>query len=73
MRIFRDKTEKDTYRIRTKHGIVDVTEDPSLLNKIEKILNPVIFLVIYYRLSHDHFNFITPKKHLMKIIIQILI
>ena len=34
------KTEKDIFRVRTKHGIVDVTEDHSLLNKNRKIMKP---------------------------------
>ena len=39
-KLVRHKTEKNIYRIRTKHGIVDVTEDHSLINRDGEIIEP---------------------------------
>ena len=55
-KVIRHKTEKDIYRIRTKHGIVDVTEDHSLLNKSREVVRPRD-LVLGEELLHNHFEF----------------
>ena len=39
-KLVRHKTEKDSYRGRTRHGIVDVTEDHSLINRNSEIFKP---------------------------------
>ena len=39
-KLVRHKTEKDIYRIRTKHGIVDVTEDHISIKTNRKIIKP---------------------------------
>ena len=39
-KLVRLKTEKIVYGIRSKHGIVDVTEDHSLINKDREIIEP---------------------------------
>ena len=39
-KLVRSKIEKDIHRIRTKHGIVDVTEDHSLINRNKEIIKP---------------------------------
>ena len=39
-KLVRHKTEKNIYRLRTKHGIVDVTEDHSLINKNRETIKP---------------------------------
>ena len=38
--LVRHKTEKNIYRVRTKHGIVDITEDYSLINRNREIIKP---------------------------------
>ena len=43
--IVRHKTEKDICRIGTKHGIVDVTENHSLLDKNREISNPCDLMI----------------------------
>ena len=55
-KLIRHKTEKDIYRIRTKHGIVDVTEDHSLIGKDKEILKPCD-LVVGKELLHNFMNF----------------
>jgi hypothetical protein len=40
-RVIRHKTNKKLYRVKTDTGIVDVTEDHSLLNKEKKIIKPL--------------------------------
>ena len=39
-KIVRHRTNKDIYRIRTKHAIVDVTEDHSLINSNGEMVKP---------------------------------
>ena len=39
-RVIRHKTEKKIYRVNTHNGVVDVTEDHSLLNSDAKIIKP---------------------------------
>ena len=39
-KLVRNKTEKNIYRIRTKHGIVDVTEDHSLIKRNREKIKP---------------------------------
>ena len=39
-KLVRHKTQKDIYRVRTKYGIVYVTEDHSLINKNREIIKP---------------------------------
>ena len=55
-KVVRHKTEKDIYRVRTKHGIVDVTEDHSLLKKSREVVRPRD-LVLGEELLHNHFEF----------------
>ena len=50
------KTEKNIYRIRTKHGIVDVTEDHSLTNRDREIIKPCD-LELGEELLHSFMNF----------------
>ena len=52
----RQKTEKKIYRIRTKHGTVDVTEDHSLIGMDRKVFKPCD-LVIGEELVHIFVNF----------------
>ena len=40
-RVIRHKTNKKLYRVKTDTGVVDVTEDHSLLNKEKKIIKPL--------------------------------
>ncbi len=40
-RVIRHKTHKKLYRVKTDTGVVDVTEDHSLLNKEKKIIKPL--------------------------------
>ena len=51
-KLVRHKTGKDYYRVRTKHGIVDVTEDHSLIGKDREIFKPCD-LVAGEELSHN--------------------
>ena len=55
-KLVRHKTEKDIYRIRTKHGIVDVTEDHSLINRKREIIKPYD-LEIGEELLHNYMEF----------------
>ena len=55
-KVVRHKTEKDIYRIRTKHAIVDVTEDHSLLDQNREVIKPCD-LIIGEELLHNHMNF----------------
>ena len=55
-KLVRHKTEKDIYRIRTKHGIVDVTEDHSLINRNREIIKPCD-LQIGEELLHNYMEF----------------
>ena len=55
-KVVRHKTEKDIYRIRTKHAIVDVTEDHSLLDQNREIIKPSD-LILGEELLHNHMNF----------------
>ena len=55
-KLVRHKTEKDIYRVRTKHGIVDVTEDHSLINKNREIIKPCN-LEIGEELLHNYMEF----------------
>ena len=59
-KLFRHKTEKNIYRIRTKHGIVDVTEDHSLINKNREIIKPCD-LEIGEELLQNFVNFNEPQ------------
>ena len=52
----RHKTEKDIYRIRTKHAFVDVTEDHSLSDKNREIIKPW-YLLLGEELLHNHIDF----------------
>ena len=54
------KTEKNIYRIRTKHGIVDVTEDHSLINRNREIIKPCD-LEIREELIHNYKEFGEPQ------------
>ena len=55
----RHKTEKDIFRIRTKHAIVDVTEDHSLLNKNREVVKPCD-LILGEELLHNYFELGEP-------------
>ena len=59
-KLVRHKTEKDIYRVRTKHGIVDVTEDHSLINRNREIIKPCDF-EIGEELLHNFMNFQEPQ------------
>ena len=59
-KITRHQTEKDFYRIRTKHAIVDVTEDHSLLDQNREIIKPSD-LILGEELLHNHMNFSESK------------
>ena len=59
-KLVRHKTDKDIYRIRTKHGIVDVTEDHSLINRDREIIKPCD-LKIGEELLHDFMNVREPQ------------
>ena len=60
IKILRHKTEKDIYRIRTKHAIVYVTEDHSLISKNREIIKPCD-LVIGEELLRNFMNFNEPQ------------
>ena len=47
-KLVRHKNEKNIYRVRTKHGIGDVTEDHSLIAKDREIIKPCDLAVFYY-------------------------
>ena len=55
-KLVRHKTEKGIYRIRTKHGIVDVTEDHSLMNRNREIIKP-FHLKFGEELLHNYMEF----------------
>ena len=59
-KLVRQKTEKDIYRIRTKHEIVDVTEDHSLINKNREIIKPCD-LEIGEEFLHNYIDFGEPQ------------
>ena len=69
-KLVRHKTEKDIYRIRTKHGIVDVTEDHSLINIKREIIKPCD-LEIEEELLHSFMNFNEPQITFHEIIDKI--
>ena len=69
-KLVRHKTEKDIYRVRTKHGIVDVTEDQSLINKNREIIKPCD-LEIGEELLHNFMNFQEPQITFNEIINKI--
>ena len=60
-RSVRHKTEKYIYGIRTKHAIVDVTEDHSLLDKNRETIKPCD-LIFGEELLHNHMAFGKPQK-----------
>ena len=64
------KTEKVNYRIRTKHGIVDVTGDHSLIDKNREIIKPCDLLLVEEML-HNHINFGESKITLDELIDKI--
>ena len=55
-KLVRHKTDKNIYRIRTKHGIVDVTEDHSLINRKREIIKPCD-LENGEEILHNYMNF----------------
>ena len=59
-KLVRHKTEKDIYRVRTKHGIDNVTEDHSLINRNREIIKPCN-LEIGEELLHNFMNFQEPQ------------
>ena len=59
-KLVRHKTEKDNYLIRTKHGIVDVTEDHSLINTNGETIKPCV-LEIGEELLHNYIEFGEPQ------------
>ena len=59
-KLVRHKTEKDIHRIRTKHGIVDLTEDHSLINTNREIIKPC-YLEIGEELLHNYMEFSEPQ------------
>ena len=59
-KLVRHKTEKDIYRIRTKHGIVDITEDHSLIKRNREKIKPCN-LEIGEELIHNFMNFNEPQ------------
>ena len=59
-KLVRHKTGKDIYRIRTKHGIVDVTEDHSLINRNREIFKPCD-LETGEELLHNFMSFQEPQ------------
>ena len=59
-KLVRHKTQKDIYRVRTKYGIVDVTEDHSLINKNREIIKPCD-LEIGKEVLHNFMNFQEPQ------------
>ena len=59
-KLVRHRTDKDIYRIRTKHGIVDVTEDHSLINRNREIIKPCD-LEIGEELLHNYMEFGDPQ------------
>ena len=69
-KLVRHKTEKKYFRVRTKHGIVDVTEDHSLIGKDMEIIEPCD-LVVREKLLHNFMNFYEPQITLEEIIDKI--
>ena len=59
-KLVRHKTEKNIYRIRTKHAVVDVTEDHSLISVNREIMKPCD-LEIGEELLHNFMNFNEPQ------------
>ena len=60
-RVIRHKTIKDIYRVNTNNGVVDVTEDHSLLNEKMKIIKPNKCLINNTKLLHNY-----PKNNYNK-------
>ncbi len=69
-KLIRHKTNKNIYRVRTKHGIVDVTEDHSLITSDREIIKPNE-LIIGEELLHNHFDNTSPKITFKEIIDKI--
>ena len=59
-KLVRHRTEKNIYRIRTKHGVVDVTEDHSLINRDGEIIKPCDS-VLGEELLHSFMKFNEPQ------------
>ena len=59
-KLVRQKTEKNIYRIRTKHAVVDVTEDHSLIGVDREIIKPKDS-EIGEELLHNFMNFNKPQ------------
>jgi DNA polymerase elongation subunit (family B) len=62
-RVIRHKTKKKMYRIATHTGIVDVTEDHSLLDENKKILKPTD-VEVGMTLLHKYPEFEKPNQHI---------
>ena len=56
----RHKSEKDIYRIRTKHAIVDLTQGHSLVDKNSEIIKPCDLILA--ELICNHWDFGEPQK-----------
>lgn len=63
-RVIRHKVKKDIYRVKTHIGLVDVTEDHSLLDSDKNPLKPIDCKVGQELLHHyPNFNNKSPKSH----------
>ena len=69
-KLIRHKIEKDIFRIRTKHGIVYVTEDHRLSNRNREIMKPCD-LEIGEELLHNFMNFNDSQFTFVEIINKI--
>ena len=68
--LVRHETEKNIYRTRTKHGIVDVTEDHSFINRDRKIIK-ACDLELGEELLHNFINLNEPQIFFDEIIDKI--
>ena len=60
-RIIRHKTQKTIYRISTHSGVVDVTQDHSLLDENLQLLKPENCVVGKTKLAHSYMKFIDAE------------
>ena len=69
LKVIKHKTNKKIYRVRTKLGIVDVTEDHSLLNEEKKEIKPEDLKINEDKLLHNNIcEEIKPKYTLNNIL-----
>jgi hypothetical protein len=70
IRVIKHYTNKKIYRIRTKLGIVDVTEDHSLLNENKKEIKPENLKINVDKLLHHNIYENVGRKYILEDILN---